>query len=383
MLDKRKLIRLLLRYNYAETSFFDLKRELNVGSRPAKAKLAKHISAFSNANPRNKAFIVYGVTDKDRELEGVYFTDDADIQNIVGSYLKRCPKVRYENVTFPDLPDENFIGLLTIFPSQERCSFARDVAGYHEGDSYVREGSKSVPLQESSITSTEERDEVGEILSQAQVRLEDTIDSVIEFYRSSNESYNPNHFVFKDQYVVCFKGWDHSDELWSECYFELVNENVELFFSAVKYISIDISDESLIITEYVPLTVNHSQDYYPLENTSIQFFEDGEYNVSKQFIFDPPNLSMKTCRDLLEEYKTFVSKLRSDESTLDPKEELYKAEVFADELLMCILNGLEEARPYFEDYLYEKRDGSAAEAHMFAQRVLEKCEANGIVQTHT
>ena len=382
MLNKRKLIRLLLRYNHSEASFFDLKRELGLKTRKGKAKLLKHISALSNANPGNESYIIVGISDKSNDLIGADFLDDANIQNLVHAYLKERPGIRYENVTFPELPKGKYIGLLTISPSRDVCRFSKSIAGYHKGDAYIRFGSTSVPLDEAVYSlDFNNVDGVKSLQSQARVRLSDTINSVLAFFRNTDDSYNPRHFVFQDQHVLCFSGWKVSETLWSECNVELVGENVEMFFSATKHIALEQQENALIITEYVALSVNYEFNFYPLEETIIRFSDTGDYEISNSFVFVPPVLNQATGKQRIQEYNAFVAQWRDND--IDWRDARFKAQSLASELLVCILNGVEEAGPCFEDYLYEMRSGTAAEAHDEAKWILKMCEENGIVPKRT
>ena len=56
MINKRLLIKNLLAHN-DENSFYDKKRQLNLGLKEGKAKFLKHICALSNSNPKNNSYI--------------------------------------------------------------------------------------------------------------------------------------------------------------------------------------------------------------------------------------------------------------------------------------------------------------------------------------
>ena len=103
MINKRLLIKNLLAHN-DESSFYDKKRKINLGSKEGKAKFLKHVCALSNSNPKNNSFIVVGVEDEANTISGVDFFDDSKIQNLINAYLTNPPIITYENVPFPNLP---------------------------------------------------------------------------------------------------------------------------------------------------------------------------------------------------------------------------------------------------------------------------------------
>src|SRR6056300_1000006 len=79
MINKRLLVKSLLSHN-GENSFYDKKRMINIGSKEGKAKFLKHVCALANSNPKNRSFIVIGVSDTDNLIVGVDFFDDSKIQ---------------------------------------------------------------------------------------------------------------------------------------------------------------------------------------------------------------------------------------------------------------------------------------------------------------
>lgn len=76
MINKRLLIKNLLAHN-DENSFYDKKRQLNIGEKEGKAKFLKHICALSNSNPENNSYIVIGVEDEDNAIVGIDFLTTA------------------------------------------------------------------------------------------------------------------------------------------------------------------------------------------------------------------------------------------------------------------------------------------------------------------
>ena len=127
MINKRLLIKNLLAHN-DESSFYDKKRKINLGSKEGKAKFLKHVCALSNSNPKNNSFIVIGVEDETNTISGVDFFDDSKIQNLINAYLTNPPVITYENVPFRNLPEHKVVGLVTIRPTQKITSW-RKISG--------------------------------------------------------------------------------------------------------------------------------------------------------------------------------------------------------------------------------------------------------------
>ena len=132
MINKRLLIKNLLAHN-DENSFYDKKRQLNIGEKEGKAKFLKHICALSNSNPENNSYIVIGVEDEDSKIVGIDFFDDSKIQNLVNAYLSNPPLISYENIPFPHLPDQLVVGLVTIRPNHGKiCNIHMIRSGNHK-----------------------------------------------------------------------------------------------------------------------------------------------------------------------------------------------------------------------------------------------------------
>ena len=128
MVNKRLLIKNLLAHN-DDNSFYDKKLRLDLSDKEGKAKFLKHVCALSNSNPSNNSYIVIGVRDGDNGIFGVSFFDDSKIQNLINAYLDNTPLVAYENVSFPHLPDDKVVGLVTIFAKRKAslCKLRKNI----------------------------------------------------------------------------------------------------------------------------------------------------------------------------------------------------------------------------------------------------------------
>ncbi|CEN43834.1 conserved hypothetical protein [Capnocytophaga canimorsus] len=144
MINKRLLIKNLLGHS-DENSFYDRKRFIDLSSTEGKAKFLKLVCALANSNPKNSAFIVIGVEDDSRKIVGVDFFDDSRIQNLVNAFLDNAPNITYENIIFPELPENKVVGLVTVSSSGKICSLHKGIWKYPAGIIFYREGSNSKP----------------------------------------------------------------------------------------------------------------------------------------------------------------------------------------------------------------------------------------------
>ncbi|WP_445386605.1 ATP-binding protein [Robiginitalea sp. IMCC44478] len=343
MINKRLLIKNLLAHN-DENSFYDKKRFIDIGQREGKAKFLKHVCALANSNPTNRSYIVIGVEDEDNEIIGVDFFDDSKIQNLVNAYLENPPIISYENVLFPHLPEGKVVGLVTISSSAKICSLRKNIWKYYGGAVFFREGSISMPKNFDLELKDLNSKTVAEIERHARNSIELTLDGVIDFINYRHKDLYTDYKVFKEQFVVCWAG--HRKKVQDHYYFsrvdiELINEQVKLFYSALDEVSISYNEDSYAITEYVYLGLGDQKKYYPLEEVSIQFAENGTYQIHGQLVFEPPQYDKKTLHHILNANKALLKKLQQS-SSLSGRESADLLQ-FPATLLICYLNGFEEA----------------------------------------
>ncbi|MBL4662351.1 MAG: ATP-binding protein [Flavobacteriaceae bacterium] len=374
MINKRLLIKNLLAHN-DESSFYDKKRKINLGTKEGKAKFLKHICALSNSNPANNSYIVIGVEDEGNEINGVDFFDDSKIQNLINAYLANAPLISYENVMFPHLPDGKVVGLVTIRPTGEITSLRKNIWKYWGGSIFLRDGSISMPKDFDIEIKDVNSEIVKSIENKAKNNIEHTLDGVIDFINNRHSDLDAHYKVFKEQFVVCWAG--NTKHVKDEVYYsrvdiELINEQVRLFYSALDEVSISVSEDVFKITEYVHLGLNQSYLYYPLEEVTITFHENGSYHMETQLIFEPPQFNKRTLyhiynanNALLEKLKKGVSLTAQDEKDLQHLPATY---------LICFLNDFEaakeklvEAQPFLKQI-----KGNVYQSYKETTRILRK-----------
>jgi len=346
MINKRLLIKNLLAHN-DESSFYDKKRQLNLHTKEGKGKFVKHICALSNSNPNNNSYIVVGVEDHDNEIIGTDFYDDSRIQNLVNAFLINPPRIQYENVPFPHLPKDRVVGLVTISPNAKTSYFKKNVHTITAGTVFIRRGSNSLPTDADHVNpdNTQNTDTVTAIENSSHNSIEHTLEGVIDFINNRHKDMSAKYKVFKELFIVCWAG--HKKVVKGRTYFsrvdiELINEQVKLFYSALDEVSIEYTDESFLITEYVALGLNDKTTYYPLEEVRISFQDNGYYKIESALLFDPPQYNRKMMYHIYNANLALLAKLQKG-LTLSEREQK-DLQNLPHTLMICYLNGFDEAR---------------------------------------
>jgi len=378
MINKRLLIKNLLAHN-DESSFYDKKRQIDLGSKEGKAKFLKHICALSNSNPANNSFIVVGVEDENNEIRGVDFFDDSKLQNLINAYLTNAPIISYENVMFPQLPEDKVVGLVTIRPTGEITSLRRNIWKYWGGSIFMRDGSISMPKDFDIEIKDVNSQIVQAIENKARNNIEYTLDGVIDFINHRHSELDAHYKVFKELFVVCWAGVTKQvkeNTYYSRVDIELINEQIRLFYSALDEVSIEYNEDRFRIVEYVHLGVNDSYKYYPLEETIIDFKENGSYNMDTQLIFEPPQFNKRTLYHIYNANNALIAKLQKG-VPLRPRDEKDLQHLPAT-YLICSLNDFQDAREKLHQakpYL-KQIGGSVYQSYKESVRILRKVKYN-------
>ncbi len=375
MINKRLLIKNLLAHN-DENSFYDKKRQLNLHSKEGKAKFLKHICALSNSNPANNSYIVIGVEDETNEMVGVDFFDDSRIQNLVNAFLENPPKIQYENIPFPHLPKDRVIGLVTIRPKSKVSYFKKGIHTTTANSYFVRRGSNSIPTEEKIQFSKSNIEIVISIENNSRNIIEHTLDGVLDFMLNKHKDLNAKHKVFKELFVVCWAGIKkkiRDKTFFSRVDIELVNEQVKLFYSAMDDVTIDFTDSTFVITEYIPLGINDKTTFYPLEQLTITFFDNGYYKMETEMLFEPPQYNRKMLHHIYNSSLSLLKRLEKQGiSGISNQKEI---ENLPATLMICYLNGFQEAKQKLIDakpHLKQLENQEPYVAFKEAMRVLRK-----------
>lgn len=378
MINKRLLIKNLLAHN-SENSFYDKKRQINLGEKEGKAKFLKHICALANSNPENNSYIVIGVEDEDNTITGVDFFDDSKIQNLINAYLKNPPLVSYENIPFPHLPDDLVVGLVSIRPNKGKiCSLRKNIWKYTAGTIFYREGSISMPAEFGNKAEVENKGVVASIEAHSQNNVEMTLDGVFDFFRK-HEDINPSYKVFKEYFVICWSGKKKvisGKTYYSRVDIALINEQVKLFYSELDEVSISITSDHFRILEFVRLGLNQQYRYYPLEEVEIHFKNNATYEMSTNLLFEPPQFEKKTLYHIYNTNNALVKKLKS-KLELTPHEEKDLQNMPAT-YLICYFNGFKDALERLEEVKDELKNCNdrAYQQYKETLRILRKVKYN-------
>ena len=344
MINKRLLIKNLLAHN-DECSFYDKKRQLNLHTREGKAKFLKHICALSNSNPSNNSYIVVGVEDYDNEIVGDDFFDDSRIQNLVNAFLENPPKIQYENVPFPNLPKDRVIGLVTIKPKSKTSFFKKNIHTIFANTVFVRRGSNSIPTEEKIPYSKQNIETVISIENNSRNSIAYTLDGVMDFVNIRHGDLNSQYKVFKELFVICWAGIPkriRDTTYLSRVDIELINEQVKLFYSALDVVTITFDDNSFTILEHVALGLNDKTTYYPLEQLTIRFYDNGYYKMETQLVFEPPAFNRKMLHHIYNANLALLIKLQK-ELPLSERE-IKDLENLPSTLMICYINGFVDAK---------------------------------------
>jgi hypothetical protein len=342
MINKRLLIKNLLAHN-DENSFYDKKRKINISYKEGKAKFLKHICALSNSNPKNNSYIVIGVDDTDNRIIGVDFFDDSKIQNLINAYLTNPPIVQYENISFPHLPDDQVVGLVTIRPMEKLTALRKNIWKYYGGAVFFRDGSMSMP----KVFDIEIKDVNSKIVeaieNHAQNNIELTLNGVFDFMEKRRD-YHPTYLVFQEYFVLCWSGLKKqvkNEVFYSRVDIELINEQVKLFYSALDEVAISYSNNTFEIVEYVRLGLNQSFKYYKLEHTTIRFTDSASYQIDSQLIFEPPQFDKKVLHHIYNANNALLKKLEKGMRLTEGEQ--MDLNNLAASYLICYLNGFPQA----------------------------------------
>lgn len=377
MINKRLLIKNLLAHN-DENSFYDKKRKIDIGQKEGKAKFLKHVCALSNSNPNNNSFIVIGVEDEDNTIVGVDFFDDSKIQNLVNAYLTNPPIVQYENIPFPNLPDDKVIGLVTIRSVDGITSLRKNIWKYYGGSVFFRDGSISMP----KIFDVEIKDFNSEIVkaieNHSQNNIEHTLDGVFDFMNTRID-YSPQYKVFKEYFVLCWSGEKKTvghETFFSRVDIKLINEQVRLFFSTLDEVAITFDENSFKIIEYVNLGLQNSSKYYPLEETIIHFSDNASYQIETQLLFQPPQFDKKVLHHIYNTNNSILEKLKKG-LKLNKQEEL-DLKNLPETYLICYFNLFHEAinKLHEAKFYLKERENPYYALYKESIRILRKVKYN-------
>lgn len=348
MINKRLLVKNLLAHN-DENSFYDKKRFIAINHKEGKAKFLKHVCALANSNPKNNSFIVIGVEDEDNKIVGVDFFDDSKIQNLVNAYLENPPLIAYENIPFPHLPEGKVVGLVTITSNGKVCSLRKNIWKYYGGSVFFREGSISMPKAYGIELQDINSQTVATIKQHARNNIELTLDGVIDFINHRHKDLESDYKVFKEQFVVCWAGNKKivkGNTYYNRVDIELINEQVKLFYSNLDEVTIQYNNDSFATMEYVKLGLSGKQRFYPLEELTITFQENGTYQIQTNLVFDPPQYDRKVLHHTYNSNNSILAKIKSGFGLNATEQEDLR--YLPDTYLICYLNGFDEAREQME-----------------------------------
>lgn len=378
MINRRKLIQLILSEINDEKTYFDFKREINLESERGKAKLVKSIISLANSNHLNNSYLIIGIDDKTRERVEVNYTDDQKLQQLVKNYISPQINVSYENVPFPHSFGKEILGLIIISPSNAIFKVKKDIWKLKKDEAYRRSGSEITLIEEGLDSEYKINEELISLEKIASVKLKYLVDELVQFYHESSSSMNPNHLVYNDQHIICYSGYKEEDNcgfkdglILSEVFLHHIGEGISFFWSALEYVTINANSNNFIVTEYKRLFWHQTDLYSPYKKTEIIFFDDGKYEIKKEKVFSPPAVKQEEIDQLLNDYKSALEEIKEG-GRIDDRKYNGRFDFYPYELLIAILNDSVEAEVLFNDYLLGKADGVVAESYSDAKNILRE-----------
>ncbi len=144
-------------------------------------------------------------------------------------------------------------------------------------------------------------------------------------------------------------------------------------------VSIEYDDHSFTIVEHVPLGLNDKTSFYPLEQLTIRFFDNGYYKMETKMLFEPPAYNKKMLHHIYNSNLALINKLQKG-ITLSEREEK-DLENLSSTLMICYLNGFEDAKQKLIDakpYLKAQKKANVYLSFKEAMRILRKMKYNEI-----
>ncbi len=378
MINKRLLIKNLLAHN-DENSFYDKKLKLNLSEKEGKAKFLKHICALSNSNPKNNSYIVIGVRDEGNQIVGVDFFDDSKLQNLINAYLENPPVVSYENISFPHLPPNRVVGLVTVHPTNKGiCRLRKNIWKYYGGAVFMRDGSISMPKDSTDLPEDVNSGIVKAIENHSHNNIGLTLDGVFDFM-NTREDLKPEYKVFKEYFVMCWAGKQKrvkNTTYYSRVDIKLINEQSQIFYSEFDEVIIEMTEDEFVITEYINLGYDGENKYYPFEIKKYHFKESGKYHFDCKLLFEPPIFNPSVIDFLMKKNVNLLLKLQHKE-TINEKDARGLRDLPKTYLLSYLngyldaLNQLKQAKPLLKGY-----DKEVYRIYKDALRVIRKVRYN-------
>ena len=346
MINKRLLIKNLLSHS-EESTFYDKKQQLNLHTKEGKGKFLKHVCALSNSNPYNNSYLVVGVDDHTNSLIGVDFYDDSRIQNLINAYLDNPPLIQYENISFPSLPEDKVIGLVSIQPKLGICRFKKPIYTYAVGYAFQRIGSSSTPLlpNEKIVQYPQAPAIVQSLETASKNNIQHTLDAVFDFIQNKHADLFAQYLVFKETHIICWAGTPKKIDqktLHSRVDVELITEQIKLFYSAYDLVEVSTSESHFTLTEYIPIGINQQTHVFPLEKVTILFNDNGHYQILREFLFKPPQFEPRVLHHIYNHSLTRLQQLQANPTQVNWSDK--ELERIPNTMMLCFFNGFTQAK---------------------------------------
>src|SRR5690606_7579136 len=213
------------------------------------------------------------------------------------------------------------------------------------GSVFMRQGINSILVDEISALTYQNMSTIIDVLNNSRNRLVHSQEGDLDFLNTRRKDMTSDYKVTNELYKVRWAGNKKvvkGKTYYSRVDIELINEQVKLFYSALDEVSIDHTDDTFSITEYVSLGLNDKTSYYPLEEVIIRFHDNGYYKIDSNLIFDPPQYNRKMMYHIYNSNLSLLAKLEKGISLSE--REKRDMNNLPSTFMICYLNGFEDAK---------------------------------------
>ena len=271
--------------------------------------------------------------------------------------------------------------MVTIHQNNKITSLQKTAWKYKKDSVFYRRGSNSMPFLGTNFELRNTNKEIVEAIEKnASNNIELTLNGVFDFIEKHKKEHHPQYKVFNEQFVLCWAGEEKKigkETFFSRVDIELINEQVQLFFSALDDVQINYNDTSFIVTEYIYIGLEKQEKHYPLEKTIINFKENGKHDIVKEFLFTPPKFNNEIIQHIHQNFSEIITKIANNKPlSVTEHEDVLRLPTNA---LICYLHGfldVTEKLKKAKNYIRNLEDKTIYIKYKDALRVIRKVKYN-------
>lgn len=220
---------------------FKVSADLN-GER-GRESIARAICGLANGNRNSRSYVVFGIENSTGAIRGIDPIDDQQFQQLARNLLESAPTILFENVIFPSI-EPKVVGLLTIYPANERVEIGRNTWKLKAGDVFTRVGTETIREFNEQEPTLGLQEELAALEARAAASLAGVLRDFLQFHDDAHSAYRPRYLVFHDLHTLCFSGYPEVDRIESEATAVLIGEGVKLFWGALQFVEFENTEVS-------------------------------------------------------------------------------------------------------------------------------------------